>query len=103
MSRLENVFRNSKIFPEFHLTARQISSYQTGEALLIFSFTENGKKRALPCAVPQGCGRLRRPEFLDIQHIKMVSLWALGTGRLCPVISVVSVRCWFDPWAVVRP
>lgn len=44
MSRQENAFRNSEIFPEFHPTAHQISSYQNGVAL-IFSFTENVKKK----------------------------------------------------------
>ena len=44
MSRLENVIRNSEIFPEFLPTANQISSYQTGVAL-IFSFTESVKKK----------------------------------------------------------
>ena len=42
--KLENASGNSEIFPEFHLTAHQIPSYQTGLALFIFSFTECVKK-----------------------------------------------------------
>jgi uncharacterized protein (DUF1501 family) len=103
MSRLENVFRNFEIFPEFHLIGNQISSYQAGEALLIFSFTENVKKKksTFPSAVPQGSRRLRHPEFVDIWHVKVVSFSALGTGRLNPLISVISARRWVDPRAVV--
>jgi hypothetical protein len=32
----------------------------------------------------EGFGRWRLPEFLDISHIKVVSLLSLSTGRLYP-------------------
>ena len=51
----------------------------------------------------KGCRRLRLPEFLDIRHIKVVSLSAPGTGRLYPVIFVISVRGWVSPRPIVRP
>ena len=53
----------TEILPEFHPTAHQISSYQTGVAL-IFSFSESVKQKgAFPFAVAQGSRRLRLPEF----------------------------------------
>jgi hypothetical protein len=105
MSRLENVFRNSEMFPEFHLIVQQMSSYQTGEALLIFSFAENmgGGGTSFPRAVPWGCRRPRLLEFVYTRHIKVVRLSALGTGRLYPFISVISVRGWVNPRAIERP
>jgi len=42
---------------------------------------------AIPLQVwrdPYGSGRLSRPELLDSRHIKVLSLSAIGTGRLYP-------------------
>jgi hypothetical protein len=63
MSRLENVFRNSETYPEFHLTAHQISSYQAGEELLLFSLTENVKKKGLSLCSPSGLQEAETPRI----------------------------------------
>jgi len=46
-----------------------------------------GKGKAIPlqaCTGSEGSRRLRLPKFLDIRHMKVVSLSALHTGRLYP-------------------
>jgi hypothetical protein len=50
--------------------------------------------------------RLRLPEFLHSQHMKVVRLLVVRTGRLCPPeipLVLVSVRRRVHPRAIVRP
>jgi hypothetical protein len=52
-----------------------------------------------------GSKKLRLPEFLDSQYMKMVSLLALHTCRLCTPeinLALISVRVCVDPRTIVR-
>jgi hypothetical protein len=62
--------------------------------------------RYRPLQVPGGSRRLRLLEFLDNRHMKVVRLSALRTGFLYPqeiFLVLISVRCWVNPRATVRP
>jgi len=42
------------------------------------------KRQSSPITGPEGSRRFRLPDFQDTQHIKVVRLSALRTGRLYP-------------------
>jgi hypothetical protein len=74
-----------------------------------FRFSSSFDGKAFPLQAwtgPWGSRRLRLPEFLENQHLKVVRLSALRTGRFYPLeifLILVYVRGWVDPRATVRP
>ena len=54
-----------------------------------------GKNREIPLqawTVPDGCRRLKPPEFQDMRHMKVARLLALRTGPLYPPGNIPGTR-----------
>ena len=57
------------------------------------------------CTNPKGSRRLRLPEFLDSQYMKVVRLLFLHTSHLYPpedIPGTISVRGWVDSRAILQ-
>ena len=71
--------------------------------------THKGNGKAIPIQAWRGPKLSRRfgaPRFQDSRHMKVVRLSALRTGRLYvqeTFLVLISVRCWVNPRAIVRP
>ena len=118
---LNNTYLNSKCSSCFHTNASTFhaSSIQHSLHLCILELpdcmrhTEASRYSADGKATPlqawtglYGFRKLRPPEFLDNQHMKMARLLAVWTGRLYPrgrSLVLISFRGWVDPRAIVRP
>ena len=68
-----------------HYSTQKKNVKETGSLRYLGKLTREGKETLVQVwTAPEGSRRLRIPEILDNQHMKMVGLSALRTGNLYP-------------------